>query len=415
MVKNSAESNLEEIKKLAQDQIILAADALYDFAVKFAPSSQMVFKSSFIKAGLVIAAKLDNKENKQQAFDKLRVQILILAHDITDFNNKNEANNQATQKVTATKFLIKTYHGNKKIVIECKNIKKTFKGEKFKLGPINFDFRLGEITGVVGLNSHGKSTMLKIIGGRLSPDSGEVIYSSRSANEKLKIGFLPQELPFEYGTVKSNLHLAASLAGIYAENNEHEVQYLIYRLGLFEKENTKISLLSGGFKLRYAICKLLVAQPNVLILDEPLANLDFIAQSSLLTDLYSLARNKNNPVSIIITSQHIEEVETVADNMMVLKNGELVYAGKTNNIYSEKSDNLFEFRSKHEFKELQKRFKNLEHHSLTEESFYSFIYTPKHVTRDVFLSYCHHNQIDIMLFNDMSGSVKRLILENTIE
>lgn len=421
MKEQTVESVAILIKKLAEDNLSDAGEELINFAYNFAPSTELEFKSAFIKAGVAIAENLPNKEQKEQAFKKLHLEISVLVDEIVRFSSQKSSENVPLISHATTPTTAKTYHGNKKIVIECKNIVKIFNREKFKLGVIDFDFRLGEITGLVGLNSHGKTTLLKIIASQLEPDEGKITYGTpymelnnkvEGKNINLRIGYLPQELPFEYGTVKSNLHLAASLAGIFGKINEREVQFVLYRLGLYKKKNTKIRLLSGGFKLRYALAKLLVTQPNVLILDEPLANLDFKAQSNLLSDLKALAQNKNNPISIIITSQHIEEVETVADNMMVLKNGQLVYAGKTNQVYSEKSDNLFEIRTKIEFAQLKRKFKDLEHKNIIEESFYTFIYTPEHITREVFLKYCHDHKIDLMLFNDMSGSVKRLILEN---
>jgi len=412
---------LQMIKELSVLKLTDAADELCEFAGRYAPSTELEFKSAFIKNGVTLAFNQTYIEQREQSYKKLRAEVNKLAQEIVTFNEKRKLSGQDTDTPALADADVRSYLGNKKIVISCKDLVKHFNSEHFTLNKVSFDFRLGEITGLVGLNSHGKSTLLKLIAKRLKPDSGTVTYSSASKEEvlpatggpALRVGYLPQELPYEFGSVKNNLHLTASLAGLYKEKNEREVQYALYRLGLFDKANTKISLLSGGFKLRYALAKLLVAQPDVLILDEPLANLDFKAQSNFLTDLNALARNNNKPISIIITSQHIEEVETVADNMMVLKNGQLVYAGKTNQVYSGQGDNLYEIRCNLEFGELKKRLKDLDYNSITEESFFTFIYTPGYVTRDVFLFYCHEHKIDLTFFNDMGRSVKRLILENT--
>jgi len=422
MNKLTPEAYLQLIQNAANTKLSDAADALCEFAGKYAPLTELEFKSAFIKTGVTLAFNQTDIEQREQSYQKLRTEIDKLAHEIIGFNEKRKQSGQDTNTPAVAETAVRSYLGNKKIVISCKDLVKHFSSENFTLGTVSFDFRLGEITGLVGLNSHGKSTLLRLIAKRLKPDSGTVTYSNAGQEEgqplaggypALRVGYLPQELPYEFGSVKNNLHLTASLAGLYKQKNEREVQYALYRLGLFDKANTKISLLSGGFKLRYALAKLLVAQPDVLILDEPLANLDFKAQSNFLTDLYALARNNNKPISIIITSQHIEEVETVADNMMVLKNGQLVYAGKTNQVYADQGDNLYEIRCKLDFGELKHRLKDLDYNSITEESFFTFIYTPGYVTRDVFLDYCHQHQIDITFFNDMGRSVKRLILENT--
>ena len=148
---------------------------------------------------------------------------------------------------------------------------------------------------------------------------------------KKQIAYVPQELPAWYGNLKDNLHYSAATHSVFREKNEQEVNYILHRLGLISFLDSKWSELSGGYKLRFSLAKALVWKPKILILDEPLANLDKRAQLVFLNNIKDFSSRYN--LCVILSSQHIEEVELIADKLMYLKNGK-------NHFFMEKNTHL---------------------------------------------------------------------------
>lgn len=184
-------------------------------------------------------------------------------------------------------------------ICQVSGVHKTYKRNKnFSLKNINLTLREGEITGLVGENGNGKTTLINIIAGELSPDKGRVFFPFLGSNHskwsqaKKEIGYLPQRLPRWRGSLKDNLHFSASLNGLYGKNNEKEVEYITYRLGLEKYQNLNWDEISGGFQTRFALASLLIWNPKLLILDEPLSNLDINAQVEFLQDIRDLASSK---------------------------------------------------------------------------------------------------------------------------
>ena len=178
------------------------------------------------------------------------------------------------------------------ITASFQNIKKTYRKSGFTLGPVSLDLRFGKITGLVGENGNGKTTLIKIIAGLLAPDEGEFAYPALSTSEsiywlevKQQIGYIPQSLDSWSGTVLQNLYFMGACKGFTPEENEKEVNYIIHRLGLVEYMDMEWEELSGGYQMRFELARTLLWKPKLLILDEPLASLDINAQSIFLRDL----------------------------------------------------------------------------------------------------------------------------------
>ncbi len=129
---------------------------------------------------------------------------------------------------------------------------------------------------------------------------------------KNQIAYVKQEIPKWHGSLRENLHFD-SIHGIKGLQNKKDVDFILHRLGLIEYQNREWNELSGGFKLRFTLAKALVWKPSLIILDEPLANLDIHAQILVLNDLRDLANSSKYPVSIVISSQHLHEVEHIAN------------------------------------------------------------------------------------------------------
>lgn len=207
----------------------------------------------------------------------------------------------------------------------------------FGLSEVSVTIREGEVVGLVGANGAGKSTLLKILAGELRPDTGRVHYpalqgrSSRAPDwERLKasIAYVPQRPERWENTLVESLHYWAGLHGIYGDENDFQVRFFLQRLGLERYGCARWSELSGGYQMRAALALAMISRPRILLLDEPLAHLDVSAQRGFLADLRDLARLPRTSMAVLLSSQHITEIESIADTMICLSpHGMATYVG----------------------------------------------------------------------------------------
>ena len=95
---------------------------------------------------------------------------------------------------------------------------------------------------------------------------------------------------------------------------------MIARLGLWNYKHLKWNELSSGYKMRFELARTLLRKPEILLLDEPLANLDVLAQQVILEDLKAIANSVNHPIALILSSQQLYEVEKISDKVIFLNN-----------------------------------------------------------------------------------------------
>lgn len=233
------------------------------------------------------------------------------------------------------------------------------KGSKpFKLNPLNVTLKAGEITGVVGENGNGKTTLLRILCGELAGSTGRIEFTSSTMKNpdwytiKAGIAFIPQRISKWHGSLLDNLRFYASIHGYKGTDNDDRINYILYRLGLDKFRDLTWNEISSGYRLRFELAKMLLWKPRVLILDEPLANLDINAQQLLLQDLKFFVHSKAHPMSIILSSQNLHEIEKVADNIIFIRQGQTIYNGPQQNFAVNRTHNSYEVSGNFSFEEI---------------------------------------------------------------
>lgn len=289
---------------------------------------------------------------------------------------------------------------------------KNYPSVRFKLGPLDFSLQVGRITGVVGENGNGKTTLLRIIAGELAHDSGDLSFPEIPEAKdwydiKHEIAFIPQRLRKWHGTLKENLHFSAANHGITGADNEDSVNFIIHRLGLTRYRNSKWGDISSGYKLRFELARALVWRPKLLILDEPLANLDINTKLLFMQDLRLLADSKRYPVSILMSSQQLHEIESVVDNILFLSEGQPLYNGSVKTFGEDRLTNSFELSGEFSATELHDAlaaFGNVQVKN-TGQSF--VVEVPKEITGNQVLGTLASVK-KIQYFRDISQSTRKL-------
>ena len=219
------------------------------------------------------------------------------------------------------------------VAFKCEGISKSYGKGGFRLEEMSFALRAGQITAVVGRNASGKTTLLRIVLGELVPDTGATDYplltrDKRGWNHiKRQIADIPQFPAKWHGRLRPALNYVAARHGIRGRRNRELIDWHMERYGLTQYEDATWDEISGGYKIRFELVRALISTPRLLVLDEPLAYLDVMARQEFLRNLSAIATSLEAPVPTIITSQHIYEIEAVADQMILLDDGKCLYAG----------------------------------------------------------------------------------------
>jgi ABC-2 type transport system ATP-binding protein len=295
-------------------------------------------------------------------------------------------------------------------IFKVENLKKKFNRSGFQLSVDQLSLLAGSITGVVGENGNGKTTLLDIIAGETKAD-GQFHYFGIEANShtnwlelKNNIGFIPQRIPRWYGTLEQNLVIKAALEGISAGNIDGELDKLLDFLGLQEYRKLNWTEISTGYRLRFELARILIGNPRLLVLDEPLANLDINTQQKFLSDLKKLLAKKDYPLAVILSSQQLHEIESVADQMLFIKKGEVLYNGNLANIALDE-EHVYELQlNDRDGHDTEAYFDSMGYKVCIVGPYYQ-ITTKQSVS--IFLKTLSDNDMEIKYFRNLSNSTKR--------
>ena len=226
--------------------------------------------------------------------------------------------------------------------LSLKNISKKYKDKEI-LKNISFDIKEGELICILGPSGCGKTTLLNIIGGFISDFSGDVLLSDENINnippEKREIATVFQSYGlFTHKNVIDNVSYGLKLLKIDKNTRENRAKEMLEKVGLASYEKKKIKELSGGEQQRVAIARSMVLNPKLLLLDEPLSNLDVHLRDVMRKEIKKI--QKQFGVTMIIVTHDQEDAFKLADRVIVINEGHIEQVGTPEELYKEPKNNF---------------------------------------------------------------------------
>ena len=207
-------------------------------------------------------------------------------------------------------------------VFEISNITKSFKNKQILKG-VDLVVNKGDIIGLLGLNGEGKSTLIKIILGILSQDSGEV---KRNFESKSDVGVMLQEISMPE---KMKVYEWLDMVKRFSTNSK-SVESILDSVNLRTVKNKYCDSLSGGQQRRVQFATAIINNPKVLILDEPTVGMDVVSKKAFWETLNTFSFSKD--LTIILISHDMEEVSEFCNRVLILSKGLLVSDSKMTNV-----------------------------------------------------------------------------------
>jgi ABC-type multidrug transport system ATPase subunit len=219
------------------------------------------------------------------------------------------------------------------VILRTNGLSKRF-GKRFAVRNLDVEVLRGDIYGFLGPNGAGKSTTIRMVLSLITPTSGTVTLFDRDAARDrsvfARVGGLVEKPDFYlYLSGRRNLEIVAALYGHVPTARIDEVLRLV---GLFDRAGDRVKAYSHGMKQRLGIAQALLANPDLLILDEPTNGLDPQGMKEV-RDLI-LALNRDQGMTIFLSSHLLNEIEQVATRMCILHQGELVVQGAVRELLS---------------------------------------------------------------------------------
>lgn len=215
--------------------------------------------------------------------------------------------------------------------IRLLNVEKTFVGlETPAVESLTIDIHGGSVTGLVGPDGAGKTTLMRMLAGLLKPDSGQIRVMGHdpiadSIAMRADLGYMPQKFGlYEDLTVQENLDLYADLRGVLGEERKATYQQLLSFTSLAPFTNRLAGKLSGGMKQKLGLACTLLGKPKVLLLDEPGVGVDPIARRELWQMVHTLA---DDGMLILWSTSYLDEAQQ-CQNVLLLNKGKQLYSGK---------------------------------------------------------------------------------------
>jgi ABC-2 type transport system ATP-binding protein len=220
-------------------------------------------------------------------------------------------------------------------VIELHGLAKTFSGSVPALQGVSFSVPTGSICALLGHNGAGKTTAIKILSTLIRPSSGQAIVAGfdvvrNPAEVRASIGVTGQDAALDpLLTGRENLILFSRLRGMKRKQARSRADELIEQFDLVKAANRPVMDYSGGMRRRVDIAAALVIPPKVLFLDEPTTGLDPRSRRDVWSLVASLASQE---VTVLLTTQYLEEADVLSDSIVILDAGRVIASGTSDDL-----------------------------------------------------------------------------------
>ena len=239
-------------------------------------------------------------------------------------------------------------------ILSLENLNKSF-DDHVILDDVNFNIDSNEIVALIGPSGAGKSTILNLITNVIDPDGGNVVIDGTNINEiknnKLrakKVGIIRQSFDLvDSMSVINNVLMGRfnewgfgkSFLNLFKTQEKDLALQTLDKVGLKNKANQKVSLLSGGEKQRVAIARIMVQNPKLILADEPVSSLDPARSEEILELLIDISRQGNK--SLLASVHSVDLVKKYFDRAIALRNGQLVFDKKVADITDADYESLY--------------------------------------------------------------------------
>ncbi len=209
-------------------------------------------------------------------------------------------------------------------------------GEYAAVRDVSFEVPAGQVVGFLGPNGAGKSTTMRILAGFLTATSGSATIAGLdvfwdSVEVRRRIGYMPESCPL-YTEMRVNeyLHFRAGIKGVYGRQRKQRIGYVLERCWLTEVDRQLIGTLSKGYRQRVGLADALLANPPVLILDEPTAGLD----PTQIRSTRNLIRELGRQHTILLSTHILSEVEAACDSVIIIHRGRVALQSSLDSLKS---------------------------------------------------------------------------------
>ena len=233
------------------------------------------------------------------------------------------------------------------IAVSIENITKDFslkfRGLKLRaVDGLSLKIPQGEIFGLLGPNGSGKSTTIKILLGLIKPTFGKIMIfgsSSSKMKSRTRVGYLP-EAPYFYGYLTGSelVTFYAKICGISKPNLKERVSEVISLVGLKEASYRRVGTYSKGMLQRIGLAQALVHDPDLIVLDEPMAGVDPLGATEITDVILELKRRGK---TVLLCTHLLTQVEEICDRIAILDKGNLILEGPVESLLSDRESEAF--------------------------------------------------------------------------
>ncbi|VAW79976.1 ABC-type efflux pump, duplicated ATPase component YbhF [hydrothermal vent metagenome] len=234
--------------------------------------------------------------------------------------------------------------------IQLTGLRKTFAGARpvIALDNLSLQIKRGKVTGLIGPDGAGKTTLMRVAAGLLLPDEGEIRVLGEDMREasltvQSRIGYMPQRFGlYEDLSVQENLDLYADLQGVPPAERESRHRELMHMTGLAPFTARLAGRLSGGMKQKLGLACTLISSPELLLLDEPTVGVDPVSRRELWAIVYRLVKEQN--MSVLLSTAYLDEAER-CDDVILLHEGKLLGQQKPDEFSAPMQGRVWEIRA----------------------------------------------------------------------